>query len=151
MVRLNFPDVEVKIRNVNEALEVFDPLRKRFVSLTPEEWVRQHLISYLINHLEVPVHMMASERGLVVNTLKKRFDLVVYHPNGNPLMIAECKAPSVKLTEDTFYQAAGYNLALKVKYLLITNGLVHHCIKLEENTPNFQFLNNIPSYSEMKR
>ncbi len=151
LVKLNFPEAELKIRQLESTAEIFDPLRKRYVRLTAEEWVRQHLINYFHHHLGVPVHMMASERGLIINKLQKRFDLVIYHPGGYPLLIAECKAPTVKLGEDTFYQAAGYNFALKVKFLMITNGIEHHCVLVEEKSGQIRFLEAIPDYDFMKR
>lgn len=150
LVKLNFPDTELKIRQLENSANIFDPLRKRYVRLTPEEWVRQNLINYFLHHLAVPAHMMASERGLIINKLQKRFDLVIFHPDGNPLLIAECKAPTIKLGEETFFQAAGYNFALKVKFLLITNGLEHHCVLVEGKSGQIRFLDAIPDYDFMK-
>lgn len=146
MIHLNFPPADLKIRTQNNRMEVFDPLRKRFVALTDEEWVRQNLISYLARHKMVPLHMMASERGFLVNKLPKRFDVVVFSSKGEPVMIVECKAPHIKLTEDVFYQAARYNLTLQVNYLLITNGLEHHCANVDYTSGNINFLMNIPDY-----
>lgn len=149
MVLLNFPETDLRIRTNGDASEVFDPLRRKFVALTDEERVRQYLIQYLHINKNVPMHMMASERGLQVNNMPKRFDLVVFGIHGHPLMIVECKAPHIPVNEDVFYQAARYNLALQVKYLLITNGIEHLCISIDYNTGETSFLEEIPKYKEM--
>jgi hypothetical protein len=146
MIKLNLPDADLKIRRQGNNTEVFDPLRKKFVALTEEEWVRQHLIAYFIEHKKIPMHMMASERGLTINTMPRRFDLVVFSTDGKPAMIVECKAPGIPLNEDVFYQAARYNMALHVKYLLITNGLEHHCMYVDYLTPEIRFIEQIPDY-----
>lgn len=149
MAHLNFPEPELRIRTIGDASEVFDPLRKKFVALTEEERVRQYLIQYLLVEKKVPLHMMASERGLQVNNMLKRFDLVVFGTDGLPLMIVECKAPHIPVNEDVFYQAARYNLTLQVKYLLITNGIEHHCIHIDYKTGETRFLKEIPEYKEL--
>lgn len=149
MIKLNFPSSDLRIREVNNRKEIFDPLRKKFVLLTDEEWVRQNLISYLATDRKVPLSMMASERGLLVNNMPKRFDLLIFSTDGNPLMIIECKAPHVSVDEEVFYQAARYNITLQVEYLLITNGMEHHCIKINYNTGETKFLKEIPLYSEL--
>lgn len=149
MVKLNLPDVELRLREKGSHTEVFDPLRRKFVILTEEEWVRQHLIQYLSVQKLVPATMMASERGLTVNKMPKRFDLLVFATDGKPLMIVECKAPHIPLNEEVFYQAARYNLTLQVKYLLISNGLEHHCLLVDYNTGETRFLEDIPTYNNL--
>ncbi len=149
MIKLNFPPSDLRVREYNDRKEIFDPLRKKFVLLTDEEWVRQNLISYLATDREIPLTMMASERGLLVNNLPKRFDLLVFATDGKPLMIVECKAPHIPVDEEVFYQAARYNITLQVEYLLITNGMEHHCIKINYNTGETKFLKEIPLYSEL--
>lgn len=149
MIQLNFPPADLRIRQQNDRMEVFDPLRKKFVVLTDEEWVRQNLINYLSIDKKVPMTMMASERGLMVNNMPKRFDLLIFSSNGNPIMIVECKAPHIPVNEEVFYQAARYNITLQVKYLLITNGLEHHCLHVNYKTGETQFLKEIPSYNEL--
>ncbi len=149
MIKLNFPSSDLRIREVNNRKEIFDPLRKKFVLLTNEEWVRQNLISYLATDRKVPLSMMASERGLLVNNMPKRFDLLIFSTDGNPLMIIECKAPHVSVDEEVFYQAARYNITLQVEYLLITNGLEHHCIKINYDTGETKFLKEMPLYHEL--
>lgn len=148
MVHLNFPESELRTRKVSDRVEVYDPLRKKYVALTDEERVRQHIIQFLNLEKKVPMHMMASERGLLVNNMARRFDIVVYGTNGHPVMIVECKAPHIPVNEDVFYQAARYNLTLQVKYLLITNGIVHHCVSIDYTTGETRFLDDIPDYKE---
>lgn len=140
----------MRTRELNGHKEIFDPLRKKYVALTPEEKVRQDLIEFLNIAKKVPLHMMACERGLTVNTLSKRFDLVIFGKDGNPVLIAECKAPHIPLNEDVFYQAARYNLALQVNYLLITNGLEMQCIFVDYETGTSSFLAEIPDYNQLK-
>lgn len=140
----------MKIRETNGHTEVFDPLRKKYVALTPEEKVRQELILFLNNEKKVPLHMMAAERGLNVNMMPKRFDLLVFGTGGKPVMIAECKAPGIPMNEEVFYQAARYNLALQVNYLLITNGTQMHCLFVDYESGNSRFLQDIPEYNIIK-
>lgn len=146
MIKLNLPNIELRTRVQGTYTEVFDPLRRKFVILTEEEWVRQHLIQYLLIQKLVPATMMASERGLTVNKLAKRFDLLIFGTDGKPIMIVECKAPHIPLNEEVFYQAARYNLTLQVKYLLISNGLEHHCLYVDYSTGETRFLEDIPTY-----
>lgn len=125
MQALNLPGYNLRTRQQGGQLQIFDPIRKKFVALTPEEWVRQNLIQYLSVEKNIPLHMMACERGLSVNRMTKRFDLLVYSTSGKPVMIVECKAPSVTLSDDVYFQIARYNLALKVNFLLVSNGIQH--------------------------
>lgn len=150
MKQLNLPAAELRIRQNAAVTEVFDPLRKKFVLLTEEEWVRQNFIHYLHHHKDIPLHMMASERGLTVNGMPKRFDIVVFGIDGQPAVIVECKAPHIPLNEDVFYQAARYNLALQVKYLIITNGLEHHCVSIDYSNGEISFLKDIVSFAEIR-
>lgn len=149
MQPLNFPEYDFRIRISSDRKQIFDPVRKKFVSLSPEEWVRQHLIQYLSIEKRVPMHMIACEKGLLVNRKPQRFDLVIFGRDGLPLLIAECKAPTVKLTEDTFYQVARYNLALKVKYLLVSNGLQHFFGAIDYHSGNPVFEDRIPEYLQL--
>lgn len=146
MQALNFPHYSFRTRQQAGQLQIFDPVRKRFATLTPEEWVRQHLIRYLFEEKQVPMHMMASERGLKVNRMQKRFDLVVFAPSGCPVMIVECKAPTVQLTEDVYYQIARYNMTLKVNHLLVSNGLKHIYCLVDYISEGLVYGENIPSY-----
>ena len=127
---------------------VFDPLRKRFVLLTPEEEVRQKVLYLLVEHLKVPAGLVAVEYSLKVNGLDKRADAVVFSPEGSPLMVVECKAASVSLTRDVLDQALRYHSALKPKYLLLSNGTSTNCFKAKRQ--GLEPVNHLPDFTEMK-
>lgn len=127
---------------------VFDPLRKRYCTLTPEEEVRQKVLYLLVEHLGVPAGLLAVEYSVKVNGLDKRCDAVVFGNDGNPLMIVECKATSVKLTQSTLEQAVRYHSALKPKYLMLYNGAECYCFKAENN--RLKALDHLPTYSEIQ-
>ncbi|HEV7229759.1 MAG TPA: type I restriction enzyme HsdR N-terminal domain-containing protein [Bacteroidia bacterium] len=146
MEQLNFPAYSFRLRDK----QIFDPARKKFVSLTPEEWVRQHVIRYLAEDKQFPLSLMAVEAHLEINTLKKRIDILIYDRFAKPLLIVECKAPSVKINQDTFDQAARYNLKAGVDYFFITNGLNHFFCKADKASESYQFLKELPDYSLMR-
>ncbi len=146
MDKLNLPTYNFRLRSVQGKKEIFDEFRKKFVVLTPEEWVRQNLLMYLHHVKGIPVGLIAIERGLTVNKLKKRTDIVVYKNDGKPCMIVECKASSVKVDQNTFEQIARYNMSLKVNYLLVSNGLTHYSCKINFNNKTFAFLEEIPDF-----
>jgi len=146
---LNFPNYNFRFRKGENRDEIFDPVRKKYVSLTPEEWVRQHLVAYLIHEKKVPVSLIGIEKGLVVNSLVKRFDAVVFSRNGIPLLLAECKAPNVEITEKVFDQAARYNLQLKATYFIITNGMEHYTCRLDYEQKKYFFIPDIPELFQL--
>jgi len=127
---------------------VFDPLRKRMVLLTPEEEVRQKMLYLLVEHLNVPAGLMAVEYSMKVNGLDKRADAVVFGTEGSPLMVVECKAPSVEITQAVLDQALRYHSVLQPRYLLLSNGTVTYCFKTEGQT--LQSLDHLPDFNEMK-
>jgi len=149
MSQLNFPLYAFKIKEANGRKLIFDRLRRKFVILQPEELVRQNMIEYLVTEKGYPVTLIGNEISLIYNGLKKRCDSVVYGSHGNPIMIVEYKAPSVEICQKTFDQIAIYNSQLKVKYLLISNGLKHFCCKIDFETMGYQFLVDIPTYGEL--
>ncbi len=149
MQTLNLPDTALRIRNKGEKQEVFDSVRKKFVALTPEEWVRQHFIHYLADHRNVPRSLIAVEASLRYHRLKKRSDIVVYGKDGSPCLIVECKAPEVTVTQAVFDQVAMYNMALKVPYLAVTNGMVHFACYIDHGSGKINFLKEIPVFEEM--
>lgn len=149
MLSINFSDYDFRVRIVQDEKQIFDPCRKKFVKITPEEWVRQNWIQYLHCELEFPISLMAVEQGIVVNQLKKRCDIVAYTQRGKPLLIVECKAPSVKLKQAALDQAARYNLKLKVPFLLISNGEETVIYQIDHKTDQYQLLHSIPSYQQM--
>ena len=125
MQKLNLPTYPFKLKSNEKQTLIFDNLRKRYFVLTPEEWVRQHFVQFLIEEKKYPVSLIAIEKQLTINALKKRTDIVVFDKSGNPDIIVECKAPHIKIAQDTFDQIARYNLKLNAKYLIVTNGLDH--------------------------
>lgn len=147
MQPLNLPEYPLKTRiSALGKTEVFDTNRKKYLLLTPEEWVRQQFIAFLIDHKNFPASLISIEKGLKVNQLQKRFDAVVFDRNRNPQVLIEFKAPQVKITEKTFSQIAAYNLKMKVKYLIVSNGLKHYCCLMDYEKKSFQFLSDIPDF-----
>ncbi len=150
MQDLNLPKFDFQTReNIRGRIEIFDSIRKKYIVLTPEEWVRQNFIKYLIEYKQFPASLMSVEKALKVNNLNKRTDIVQYNKNGEPIVIVECKAPHIKIDEDTFAQAAMYNLKMQVNYLIITNGMTHFCCKIDNKTHHLEYLKNIPNYAEL--
>lgn len=145
---LNFPKFEFRFqKNEKDNLQVFDIIRKKFVEATPEEWVRQHIIHYLINHKEVPASMISVEKQLLLNKTKRRTDLVVFNSNLKPILLIECKAPEIEINQLTVNQALRYNLELNVASVFLSNGLNHVFIKIDQNTP--EILKEIPNYQNL--
>ena len=124
MLKLNFPSFEFRLKNRNNKSYIFDIIRKKFILLTPEEWVRQHVINYLINHRVSKNHINV-ERKIVINKLTKRFDVVVFKRDGSVKLLVECKAPNIKIDQKVFDQISIYNKSLSAEFMMITNGLVH--------------------------
>jgi hypothetical protein len=150
--RLSFPEYQFKLRSDVEggqSLKIFDSIRKKYVVLTPEEWVRQHLLQFLVNERKFPQSLLSVEKKVVVNRLYRRTDIVVYSNALEPVMIAECKAPSVKISQATFDQAARYNMTLGVKYFLLSNGLESFCCSIDHVSESYVFLPEIPFYENM--
>lgn len=149
MQRLNLPDHGVKLRHGADGDRVWDPLRRKWLVLTPEEWVRQHLIDHLVHDLGCPAGLISAEHSITLNGLTKRADLVVHDRAGKPLLLVECKAPHVKVQRAAFEQAARYNVVFRVPYLLVSNGLVHYCCRVDHATGAVDFLPNVPAYRTM--
>ncbi len=147
MQKLNLPEFNFKIKNSENKMLIFDNLRKKYLVLTPEEWVRQHFVHYLISEKKYPISLIAIEKQLTLNTRKKRTDILVFNQIGTPELIVECKAPSVKITQDTFDQIARYNLKLNANYLIVTNGLTHFYCKMDFKNKTYIFLKDIPAYN----
>jgi hypothetical protein len=150
MIRLNLPSYDFKTRMTESGkTEIFDSVRKKYLVLTPEEWVRQNFIQFLIHEKSYPPSLILIEKGLNVHQLKRRFDAVVYTNGGQPAMLLEFKAPGVKVNQQVFQQIANYNLQLRVKYLLVSNGLKHYCCEMDYVKQSFVFLSDIPDFSEL--
>ncbi len=148
-MRLSLPDHGLKTKHGALGAEVFDPIRRRWVALTPEEWVRQHFMNHLVHDHGCPASLIAVEKALVLNELAKRADLVVHGNDGTPLALIECKAPHVKLDQRTFEQAARYNLVFKVRYLIVTNGHLHYCFDIDHRERRIVAMDHIPHHTEM--
>lgn len=146
MQKLNLPSYTFKLKSNENKTLIFDKWRKKYLVLTPEEWVRQHFVEFLITEKKYPVSLIAIEKQVTINNLKKRTDIVVFSSDGTPNIIVECKAPQIKIAQDTFDQIARYNLKLKANYLIVTNGLQHYFCKLDTENETYIFLKDIPDY-----
>jgi hypothetical protein len=147
MDALNLPPFEYKITKSGANYLIFDILRRKQVILTPEEWVRQHFLHYLINTLHYPKSLISIERGTNYNQLRKRTDLCVYDNLGKPHMLIECKAATVPVTQEVVKQVSVYNQTIQAKFVVITNGLTHYCWQVDFETRQFNPLQEIPVYS----
>jgi hypothetical protein len=145
MLKLSLPEFQCNIRKNEGKIEIFDIIRKKYVILQPEEWVRQHIIHLLINHLNYPKSLIKVESGLNYNRLSKRTDVVAYNSNGTCQLLVECKSFKVKINQTALDQMSIYNSTLKSKYLLLTNGINHYCCELTEQG-DYRFIDDIPSY-----
>lgn len=149
MLELNLPQYTFRIVNKNGKLSIFDDVRKAFVNLTPEEWVRQNFIRFLVTEKHIPLSHIASETSLVVNERNKRTDAVVYGKEMKPLILIEFKAPDVAVNTKVFEQINRYNLTLRLKYLVVTNGLQHYYARDTESNGIFEFINDLPDYEQL--
>ncbi len=147
--RFNLPPKNLKLRRQNDKVEVLDVLRKKWLVLTPEEEVRQQFVHYMMDEKKYPAGLLAIEYSLRVNSLKRRADVVAFNRFGHPLLLVECKAPSVKIDQKVFDQIARYNLSMKVDYLIVTNGLEHFCCQLDFQNNKYHFLQDIPLFDEI--
>ena len=146
MQKLNLPSYHFKLKSNEKHTLIFDNLRKKYLVLTPEEWVRQHFVRFLVDQKKYPTSLIAIEKQLKINNLTKRSDIVIFNKTGNPYILVECKAPSVKITQATFDQIARYNLRLNANYLIVTNGLQHYFCKIDVKNETYIFLEDIPDY-----
>ena len=149
MKKLNLPQYPIKLKEENGQQFIFDAFRKKYLIHTPEEWVRQNFIHYLIYEKGFASSLIAIEKGLKLNELQKRADAVVYDKNAQPIVLIECKAPHIKINQETFEQIARYNRVFKVPYLVVTNGMKHYCAKINFIDNTFEFLKEIPHYKEL--
>lgn len=149
MQKLNLPEYSFKTRTEGNKLFIFDSLRKKYVRLTPEEWVRQNFVQFLISELKYSPPLIAVETGVRVNENQQRADLIVFDRSGNPVLVAEFKAPEVKISQQTFDQIVRYNMPLKVKFLVVSNGLQHYCCAVDYLQNSYSFRPNIPDFGEI--
>ena len=149
MLALNLPAYDTKITTNDGKRQIFDVLRRCYVALTPEEWVRQHFVNFLLGYKGYPTTLMGNEVAITLNGMKRRCDTVVYDKALKPRMIIEYKAPTVKITKEVFAQISRYNLILKVDYLIVSNGLQHYCCKMDYTGNTFTFLQESPEYNKI--
>lgn len=149
MQQLNLPEYQFNIKRKDNSIVILDSLRKRWVSLTPEEWVRQNFVRFLIEEKEFPLPLMNNEISIIQNGIKRRCDTLVADREGNPLVIVEYKAPTIAVSQKTFDQIVRYNMVLKAKYLIVSNGMSHYCCKIDYEDNSYSFLEEIPCYSQL--
>lgn len=143
---LNLPQYQFKLKQEGNTPFIFDEIRKKYLVLTPEEWVRQHFVKYLITEKGYPRSLVRLEGGLTLNTLKKRTDIVLFNNMGEKILMVECKAPQVKISQSTFDQIARYNVVHKVRLLAVTNGLQHYFCEIDFNSGSYAFIPELPEY-----
>lgn len=148
--KLNLPPADLHLSLEEDTLKVFDPLRKKQVILTPEEYVRQNFVAWLIKSLHYPVSLLANEVGITLNGTKKRCDTVVFDTNGSPLIIVEYKAPDIVITQNVFDQIMRYNMRLRARYLIVSNGMKHYCCVIDYKSGSYNFIPAIPDYNDLK-
>lgn len=149
MYELNLPKYKIQLSGTREKPQIFDILRRRFVRLTPEEWVRQHFVHWLIEHKGYPKGLLGNEIELHVGDKKLRCDSILYNRQAQPQMIIEYKAPTIALTQKVFDQISVYNLLLHVDYLIVSNGLQHYCCRMNYQRHAYDFLPDIPDYTKI--
>ncbi|WP_298348369.1 type I restriction enzyme HsdR N-terminal domain-containing protein [uncultured Dokdonia sp.] len=146
MQQLSFPAYSFRLKNSENKPYIFDLIRKKFLVLTPEEWVRQHVLQWLTNDKGYPISLINVEKEIRVGNTRKRYDIVVFKPDGSLYIIVECKAPKVQITQATFDQIARYNLELQADLLMVTNGLSHYYCKVDATAERYDFLRELPDY-----
>jgi len=147
---LNLPAYPFRITEINNQLYIFDKLRKKKLLLTPEEWVRQHFVQFLIIDKKYPKTLIKLEGGVVINKQLNRTDILVYNKLGKPIILIECKASTIKINQEVFNQASRYNTLHQVKYLVVSNGLNHYCCEIDYEKQNYTFLQELPSYNKLQ-
>lgn len=148
MFQLNLPFYNITLKEENGNHFIFDDIRKKYLRLTPEEWVRQNFVKYLIDQKKYPASLIVIEKGLKLNELTKRADVLIYK-DSSPILLVECKAPTVKISQNTFDQISRYNLTFKVPFLIVTNGMDHFCCQIDFENNSYHFLEEIPYFIEL--
>lgn len=146
-IPLNLPTYPIRIKEEENGTYIFDVIRKKFLLLTPEEWVRQHLVHFLVEEKKYPRSLIQLEGGLKLNNLQKRSDILIFNNIGQKIVLIECKAPSVKISQETFDQIARYNFVHQVKWLVVSNGLQHYCCAIDFEKKSYHFVEELPDYS----
>ncbi|WP_395058922.1 type I restriction enzyme HsdR N-terminal domain-containing protein [Flavobacterium sp.] len=146
MQKLNFPTYTFRFKNSENKVSIFDEIRKKFVILTPEEWVRQNVVRFLLKEKKYPKSYINVEKVIKINSLTKRYDIVVFQPNGKLFLLVECKAPEIPISQNTFDQIARYNMVLESEYLMVTNGQNHYFCQMDFENEKYQFQNDLPNF-----
>lgn len=146
MIQLNFPTYKFKLKNRENKPLVWDPVRKKWLVLQPEEWVRQHCIAFLLKDKKYPLELINVEKKIQLNGRSKRYDIIVFRPTGKPHILIECKAPTVSITQKSFDQIAQYNMALNSTYLMVTNGMDHYFCQIDAAQTKYHFLKSLPVF-----
>jgi len=149
MQQLHFPSYSFRFKNSENKVSIFDEIRKKFIILTPEEWVRQHVVRFLLEEKKYPKSLINVEKVLTINGLRKRYDIVVFNPDGSIFVLVECKAPEIKTSQATFDQIARYNMTLKAEYLMVTNGHNHYFCQMDFENEKYEFLAALPDYKSI--
>lgn len=147
MQKLNFPEYLFRFKNSENKVLIFDEIRKKFVVLTPEEWVRQHVVKFLLEEKKYPKSYINVEKNIKINGLTKRYDIVVFNPDGSIFLLVECKAQEVSITQNVFDQIARYNLKLNAQYLMVTNGLNNYFCQMDFENEKYIFLKELPPFT----
>lgn len=147
-VPLNLPNCPLRIKQDDKGTFIFDEIRKKFLVLTPEEWVRQHIVHFLIREKKYPRSLIKLEGGLRLNSRQKRSDILIFNSIGEKILLVECKAPSVKISQNTFDQIARYNFVHRVQWLLVSNGMQHYCCEIDFENSSYRFVEELPEYSD---
>ena len=148
MQKLNFNDYSFRFKNSENKVSIFDEIRKKFILLTPEEWVRVHVIRFLIEEKDYPKSYINVEKVVIINGMNKRYDIVVFNKDGSIFLLIECKAPEITIDQKTFDQIARYNMILKANYLMVTNGLNHYFCEMDFENEKYSFLKELPDFSK---
>lgn len=147
MQKLNFPSYAFRFKNSENKVSIFDEIRKKFMLMTPEEWVRQNVVRFLLEEKKYPKSYINVEKIIKINGLTKRYDIVVFQPNGKIFLLIECKAPEVPISQNTFDQIARYNMVLEAEFLMVTNGLNHYFCKMDYEKEQYKFLKDLPDFT----
>ena len=144
MLNLSFPNYEFRLKEINQKRFIFDEIRKKYIELTPEEWVRQNCIKFLINEKKFKKNLISIEKKIQLNNTTKRFDILVHDINGRCILLVECKAPNIKINQESFDQILRYNQVINAEFLMVTNGIIHYYCRINYDKKNIEFLKEIP-------
>ncbi len=152
MEKLNLPEIAARTRpGKSGKQEIFDEIRKKFVRLTPEEWVRQHFLHFMVHQLGFPASLIVVEAAIKYNSMPKRFDILAYRTDGKPCLVVECKGPEIEITQAVFDQVAMYNMTLTVDYLAVTNGISTYSCSIDHEKRSYSFLKEMPAFEFLNR